>query len=304
MIFDAHSHWLPDEIISHAHFFSRAWGDIETQIEVMDSVGIGRAVLTYPTSDAHLKLGGLKEVVRIYNNNVSAIMKRYPGRFVGAAILPVSNSEEMLAEWKRAREKLGFRAISLATSYDGIYLDDERFLPLYQEAQEGNIPIFVHSQIMNPIGYERVQDPLLTPVIEYVFDTTISIGRLLMSGILQEFDRVKFIFAYYGGAVSFLKNRFDTTYQMLRSINFVKDLKADPTEYLKRIYVDTGGDASALNLLSALELFGPGHILWGSEWPAKREPHRSIQAVKDLLISEEEKENILGRNLENMIKGV
>ena len=38
------------------------------------------------------------------------------------------------------------------------------------EAEEKNIPIFVHSQIVNPIGFERVKDPLLTPVVEYVFD--------------------------------------------------------------------------------------------------------------------------------------
>jgi len=272
-------------------------------MQIMDSLGIHKAVLTYPTSDAHFKLGGLKEVSTIYNDNVSRIIRRYPDRFIGAAILPVENSEEMLAEWKRAREELGFRAISLATSYDGIYLDDERFLPLYQEAQESHIPIFVHSQIINPIGYDRVQDPLLTPVIEYAFDTTISIGRLLMSGILREYEEAIFVFAYYGGAVSFLKNRFDTTYQMLRSIGFVKDLRGNPTDYLKHIYVDTSGDISRVNLLSALELFGPEHILWGSEWPAKKDLMDSITAIRDLPLSEEAKEAMLGLNLKRIMEG-
>ncbi len=304
MIIDAHAHWLPEEIISSAHFFSKAWGDIEAQIAVMENLGIRKAVLTYPTSDAGLKLGGGREVARIYNDRVTQIIRRYPDRFLGAAVLPVESGEAMLAEWKRAREELGFRAISLATSYDGRYLDDERFLPLYREAQEAAIPIFVHAQIVNPIGYERVRDPLLTPVIEYVFDTTMAVGRLLMSGILREFDRVKFIFGYFGGVVSFLKNRFDTTYQMLRSINFVKDLKGNPTDYIKRIYVDTSGETSRENLLSALELFGSEHILWGSEWPAKRDPLSSIRAIRDLPVSREAKENMLSRNAEKIIEGV
>jgi predicted TIM-barrel fold metal-dependent hydrolase len=299
-IIDAHSHWLPDEIIANAHFFHRGWGDIETQVKMMATSGIERAVLSYPTSDAHRRLGGQREVARIYNDNVAKLLKRFPDRFIAACILPVGDPGQMLEELKRASEELGFQAISLATSYEGKYLDDVMFLPIFKEAEEKNIPIFVHSQIVNPIGSERVEDPLLTPVIEYVFDTTISIGKLLMSGILQEFSGVKFIFAYFGGVIPFLSHRFDATYQMLREMNFVKDLKGNPTDYLKRIYVDTSGDKTRANLESALELFGPEHILWGSDWPAKKDIAGSIAAVRSLSISEKEKENILGNNLNNL----
>lgn len=303
MIIDAHSHWLPQDIITNAHFYSKAWGDIEAQLKIMDGAGIEKAVLSYPTSDAHLKLSCHKEVARIYNDNVAKIIKHYPRRFIGAAILPVGDPQEMLEELKRAIEELGFTAISLATSYEGIYLDDDMFLPIYRLAEKINLPIFIHSQIVNPIGFERVQDPLLTPVIEYVFDTTICIGKLLMAEIFVEFEDVKFIFAYFGGVTAHLAHRFDATYDMLRQINFVKDLRAKPTDYLKNIYVDTSGDIYKTNLLAALELFGPNHILWGSDWPAKRDIISSIQVIKELNISPEDKENILGNNLENILKG-
>ena len=300
MLIDAHSHWLPDEIITNAHFFHKGWGDIEAQLKMMDEVGIGAAVLSYPTSDAHLKLGSISEVVHIYNDNVAEILKRYPKRFIGAAVLPVDNAIDMLEELKRATDELGFKAISLASSYNGIYLDDKMFLPIYKEAEEKNIPVFVHSQIVNPIGFERVKDPLLTPVIEYVFDTTISVGKLLMSDILRQYPKVKFIFAYFGGAVCYLKQRFDTTYAMLRSINFVKDLQANPSDYFKNIYVDTSGDTTKANFLLALELMGPRHILWGSDWPAKKDVVGGIKAVSVLDISQADKENILGGNLARM----
>lgn len=301
MIIDAHAHWLPQEIITNAHFFSSAWGDIEAQIKIMGEVGIDRAVLTYPTSDAHLKLGGLSGVARVYNDNVAKIIKRYSPKFIGAAVLPIGKPQEMLDELNRATQSLGFQAISLASSYNGVYLDDNIFLPIYRKAEEQGTPIFVHSQIVNPIGFERVNDPLLTPVIEYVFDTTICIGKLLMSGILAEYPEIKFIFAHFGGAIPFLQHRFDATYQMLRGINFVKDLKNNPTEYLKNIYVDTGGDKVKTNFLLALELLGPEHILWGSDWPAKKDVTGAIQAVGDLPIRPEDKANILGGNLERML---
>jgi len=304
MIIDSHSHWLPEELILNAHFFSSAWGDIEAQLKKMDEAGIDRAVLSYPTSDAHLKLGGQDKVARIYNENVAQIIKRYPKRFTGAAILPVDKPDDMLDELKRATEEWGFQAVSLGSSYNGMYLDNEIFLPIYKETAAKNIPLFVHSQIVNPIGYERLQDPLLTPVIEYVFDTTVCIGRLLMSGILGDYQNLKLIFAYFGGVILHLTHRFDVTYDMLRGINFVKDLGARPTDYLKNIYVDTSGDVKKTNFLAALELFGPGHILWGSDWPAKKDIRGSIRAVEDLEISRQDKENILGGNLERLLNGV
>ncbi len=214
----------------------------------------------------------------------------------------MDNSADMLDELKRATEELGFKAVSLASSYNGMYLGDKMFLPVFEKAQSRNIPLFVHPQIVNPIGYERVKDPLLTPVIEYVFDTTISIGSLLMADILKDYPRVKFIFASFGGAVSFLADRFDATYNMLRGINFVKDLKSSPSQYLKNIYVDTGGDKTKTNFQLALEFFGAGHLLWGSDWPAKKDISGSIGAVKGLDIAEEDKTKILGGNLEKIFE--
>lgn len=297
MLIDAHSHWLPEEIISNAHFFHKGWADIEAQLKMMDAAGIDLAVLSYPTTDAHLKLGSISQVARIYNDNVAKILKAYPKRFIGAAVLPVDNSIDMLEELKRATDELGFKAVSLASSYNGVYLDDKMFLPIYKEVEEKNIPIFVHPQIVNPIGFERAKDPLLTPVVEYVFDTTICAGKLLMSDILRQYPKVKFIFAYFGGAICYLKQRFDATYQMLRSINFVKDLQGLPSDYFKNIYVDTSGDSTKANFLLSLDLMGPKHILWGSDWPAKKDVALGIKAVRDLGISEEDKSNILGGNL-------
>ena len=300
-IFDSHSHWLPQDIINNAHFFNKSWGDIEAQLKMMDSLGIQKAVLSYPTSDAHLKLGSLCQVAKIYNDNVAKIIKKFPERFVGAAILPIGSKEQKLSELKRSTQELGFRAISISSSYNGVYLDDAQFLPIYTKAQELNLPIFVHSQIVAPIGWERVQDPLLTPVIEYIFDTTICIGRLLMADIFKNFPSLKFIFAYFGGVTPFIKHRYDAVYQMLRGMNFVKDLGDLPSKYLKQIYVDTSGDTTSANFLSSLELFGASHILWGSDYPAKKEIQGSIDIINKLNISQNDKDRILGSNLEEIL---
>ena len=299
MIIDSHSHWLPDEIISNAHFFHKGWGDIEAHAKAMQDAGIDKAVLSYPTSDAHLKLGA-KETAAIFNNNVAKILKRFPDKFIGAAILPVDDRKFMLDELKRVIEELGFKAISLATSYSGTYLDDPKFDPLLEEAQKRRIPVFVHSQIIEPIGVERVKDPLLTPVIEYIFDTAMCIGKLMMSGKLKDLD-APLVFGYFGGAMPFLEHRFDATYQMLRGMNFVKDIGGQPSQFLRKIYVDTGGDRNKLNIEIAVSFFGASHVVWGSDWPAKNDIAASIEAVNKLSIPASDKQSILGGNLEAML---
>ncbi|HQP91549.1 MAG TPA: amidohydrolase family protein [Candidatus Omnitrophota bacterium] len=304
MIIDAHSHWLPQEIIDNAHFFSKVWGDIESQVAAMDHAGVDKVVLSYPTSDAHIRMGSLAKVVEIYNERVAAILKLRPDRFVGAAILPVDDKKAMLDEFKRATHELGFSAISLATSFSGVFLDDARYLPLYEKAQKHRVPIFIHPQILKPIGSSVVEDPLLTPVIEYIFETTMCVGKLLMSGIFNEFPELKFIFAYFGGVTPFIANRYDSTYAMLRSISFVKDLHNMPSAYLKQIYIDTSGDRTIANFISSLELFGPEHILWGSDYPAKKDIVSSMEVLDRLNLTQADKKNILGENLNRILKEV
>ena len=59
-MFDAHVHWLPEEIIEKAHFYSSVWGDIETQLEVMERFHIDKCLIVYPTNDSYRQMGGLK----------------------------------------------------------------------------------------------------------------------------------------------------------------------------------------------------------------------------------------------------
>lgn len=302
MIIDAHCHWLPGEIIAGAHFFSKAWGDIEAGLSSMEASGIDAAVLTYPSSDAHLKLGGYAAVAEIFNANAALLVKKYPGRIIGSAVLPFGDKDAMADTVRRAHEEQGLRAVSLASSYGGVFLDDAMFEAAYRTAAKAGMPVFVHSQTVSPAGSERVSDPLLTPVVEYVFDITLCIGRMLMSGLLREYaGAVNFVFANSGGAIPYLAARFDDTYRMLRGINFVRDLGSEPTAQLRGIYVDTGGERESVNLLPALRFFGPGRLLWGSDWPAKKDAGVSLRAVKGLGLEERETEAITGGNLSSIL---
>ena len=193
------------------------------------------------------------------------------------------------------------KVISLASSYEGIYLDDEKFFPVFEFAGKNNMPVHVHAQIMNPIGEDRVRDPLLTPVLEYVFDVSICLGKLMMSGVFLKFPKVNFIFAHYGGVLPLVKERFDNTYQMLRKRDYVKDISKNPSEYFKNLYFDTSGSKSLGSLLCALEITDASHILWGSDHPANQNVSDAINVIQNSALSDTDKTRIYFSNIQSIL---
>ncbi len=302
MIVDAHSHYMPPDVAQNTAFFKQFWSDPDAQLTLMDAHGVAKAVLLYPTSDAHLNMGGWSQLCEAYNSAIAALVAKHPKRFIGGGILPVDAPANIPQELRRIKE-LGLSVLSLASSYDKRYLDDPLFFPVYEFAQKQKMPIHIHPQIMDPIGEERLKDPLLSPVLEYVFDVSVCLGRMMMAGVFSQFPEVKFIFAHYGGVLPVVKERFDTTYQMLRGRNFVKDLGKAPSEYFRNLYFDMSGSASGGTFVSALEVVDPSHLLWGSDFPANRNLSGSLNVVRSSELSDVQKLQILGNNFSDILPG-
>jgi len=290
MLTDSHIHFIPQELSAATTFYKGIWADKDKLYEFLDSSNIDKALLVYPSTDAHLKLGGFKRVSEIYNRALEKVLKENP-KIIASCLVDVENLSNVSSELAQLKNR-GFRAINLASSYKGEFIIDKLF-PLFEAAEKHSLPIFVHSQTINPIGYSRVKDPLLMPVLEYSMDTSIFLGLLMMQGVLDKF-KVKFILASLGGVVSFLKDRFDRVYTMLRKEKIVKDLGRLPSEILKEVYADTSG-ASAGNIKLALDLFGQDHILWGSDYPVNVDVESNLKILDEFGL--EVKEKIIHKNL-------
>ncbi|MFA5008394.1 MAG: amidohydrolase family protein [Candidatus Omnitrophota bacterium] len=259
MLCDSHIHFIPQEISENTSFYKGVWSDKVRLFEFFDINKIDKALLVYPTTDAHLKLGWQK-LCEIYNFFLAALVEENP-KIIGFGIVDLSAN--ISAQAKHLREE-GFKGISIASSQEGAFILD-KLTPLFEAAEKHKLAIFVHPQTINPIGFERVKDPLLMPVLEYSFDNSMFLGLLLMEGILEKFN-INFIFSSLGGVAPFLKDRFDRVYAMLKARDMVKDLGKLPSEILKKVYVDTSGSSLA-NIKLAIDLFGEDKILWGSDYP-------------------------------------
>ncbi|VAX34935.1 hypothetical protein MNBD_UNCLBAC01-676, partial [hydrothermal vent metagenome] len=103
-IIDAHSHFMPPEVAQNTQFFKAGWSDIDRQLALMDENNIEKALLLYPTSDAHLNMGGWGKVSQAYNPAIAKLVHQHSGRFIGAGILPVDNPDKILNELDRIKD--------------------------------------------------------------------------------------------------------------------------------------------------------------------------------------------------------
>ncbi|MCF7916249.1 MAG: amidohydrolase [Candidatus Omnitrophica bacterium] len=292
MINDAHIHFIPKELSVHTSFYKGVWADKNKLFSYLDQNKIDKALLTYPSTDAGSKIGE-REVCRIYNQALKGMIKDN-SKIIAAGLIDVQDSS--IGDQAQILKEEGFNAINISSSYQGKFLV-EKLIPLFKRAEKLQMPIFVHPQTINPIGFARVKDPLLMPVLEYSFESSMFMGLLMTEGILKKFE-TKFIFSSLGGVVPFLKDRFDRVYKMLRSRNIVKDLGDDPSQILRGVYVDTSGSSLA-NIKIALELFGSDHILWGSDYPVNPPIEDNLKMLDDL---DDLKQKIVYKNFKKLFK--
>lgn len=289
MLCDAHIHYIPAEVSAHTSFYKGVWQDKARLYDFLDKNNICRALLVYPATDAHKGLGSYQEVCRFYNSALEAVIKEN-NKIVAAAIIDAGVFQNDRHSVRTLKEK-GFKAVSLASSLDGRFFNETAY-PLLEEIEKNEMTVFIHPQTINPIGFERVNDPLLMPVLEYSFDLSMCLGLFMMQGVLQRFH-INFIFSALGGVVPFLKDRFDRVYAMLRERSLVKDLGALPSQILRKVYVDTSA-ATLKNIELAIDLFGEDRILWGSDYPVNTPVKENVAMLG--MLGADKKEKIAGKN--------
>lgn len=293
MLCDSHIHFIPEKLSVYTAFYKGIWTDKDALFTHLDRHNVEKALLCYPSTEAYLKLEVFARVCEIYNSALEEIIKENP-KIIGAGIVDIDNLGGVAKEVEGLKQK-GFGAISIASSHKGKFLVKE-LEPLFEAAASNNLPIFVHPQTINPIGFERVKDPLLMPVLEYSFDVSMFLGLLMVDGILEKY-KLKFILSSLGGIIPFLKDRFDRVYAMLRKRDIVKDLGKTPSEILKNVYVDTSG-SSLKNIELAIDLFGEDKLLWGSDYPASGDIQTNLKMLDNL--GKEVSEKITYKNFQTV----
>ena len=239
------------------HYF-----DIDAKLAAMDAAGVERTALSINDPGPEWFGADGPAVARIANDFIAGIVKRHPRRFFGLCVLPLQDMRASLAELDRCAKQLGMRGIILYTNLAGRYPDEPDFRPLFARAVELDLPLLLHPA--KPVTIEQVKAYEMTSSLGNMFDDTIALTRIIMSGILDEFPKLKLVCPHLGGTLPFIIGRLDHQTQVLK--RGPKNLTRAPSEYLREVWLDIVSPHS-LAIKFAYELLGAERLLFASDHP-------------------------------------
>lgn len=191
-----------------------------------------------------------------------------------------------------APDVLKMNGVVIGTNIAGRYLDDARFADFFTLAAEQNAPIFLHP--MSPWGRELMGDLGRAPLIGFVFDTTLTVSRMVFSGVLERLPELKLILPHAGGTIPFLWERLNNGWRAYAEAR--KNCPLLPEHYLKKMYYDAVSFHPPA-LQNLYETVGASKIVQGSDYPhVIGDLPRAINDIQALNINEDEKEQIFSGN--------
>jgi len=273
--------------------------DIDFRAAVLEKAGIDKQILTFTTPGIHIESSERSvELARIVNDSLAKIVNERGDRFAALATLPLNDPDASVAELERSFNDLGFRGVMVFSNINGVALSDQRFWPLYKKADKLNAVFYIHPSF--PVGVEAMTDYRLMPLIGFTFDTTLAAAKLVFSGVVEEFPRIRWVLGHLGGAIPYLAERLDRGYSAFKECR--EHISKKPSEYLKEFFYDTVNfDVKALQL--AIDFAGADHLVAGSDYPHQiGSLEKMVDSIEKLNISSEEKAGIFGENAAGLLR--
>jgi aminocarboxymuconate-semialdehyde decarboxylase len=131
------------------------------------------------------------------------------------------------------------------------------------------------------------------PSLAYIFDTGVTVYRMIFSGMLERYRGLKVIVPHLGGMLPYLSGRLEEVYRAGRA---GKGLPKPPGEYLRELNFDTLINHQPSFRL-AKDQFGADHLMLGSDYPLGMSPlEQSLRFLEEADLSETERQQVLGGN--------
>lgn len=263
---DVHTHLIPpfwaEEISTHGGDPS-GWGmpewSPETLLRFMDDEEIAVSILSLTAPGVEGWKGDERiEMTRRVNDYGAELVRANPTRFGYLATLALPDVDAALAEIARAYDELHADGIVLHSNFDGVYLADPRFDPVWTELDRRSATVFIHPSMPPMPALPGVPGPLL----DYPADTTRSALALVLQGHRHRFAATKVILSHGGGFLPFASTRFAELSASLTHGRSAEQVLTD----LRSFYFDTA--LVAPSGLPSLLAFAPmDHILFGTDYP-------------------------------------
>ncbi len=267
--------------------------DIDYREQVLIEHGVDTQMITLTTPGTHVESPQTAvRFAKLVNDAFAEVIRTKKARFTALATLPLNVPEESVKELERAHLDLHLAGAMLFSNVNGVGLDDQRFWPLYEAANDMNAVLYIHPT--HPVGVEAMTDYWLMPLVGFLCDTTLAAAKIVFSGVAERFPRIRWALCHMGGAIPYLAERLDRGFEAFSECR--ANIAKHPTDYLKTFYYDTVNfDPRAVQL--AIDFAGANHILAGSDYPHQiGSIPKMLETVRGLPVSTAERAAIFGGN--------
>jgi aminocarboxymuconate-semialdehyde decarboxylase len=271
----------------------------EERLKDMDAQKVDVQVVSIhtPFFGHHLDSAQGSALAREVNDEISGMTKQWPTRFAGLATLPVQDVKASIGELERAVTQLGLKGAELDTATPW---DDPKFLPLFKAAESMGAVLFFHPQPQHNFLMERTSKYGLFNSLGVIMDDAIAVALLIHGGVLDACPSIKICIAHGGGPACYAMGRMDRAWNGMPADR--RPIPEPPSRYQRRLYYDTVvGSEKALRFL--LDEVGADRVVMGSDWPFVPWHPSPVTWLQGLTtVTPEEKEQILWKNLEALLK--
>ena len=274
----------------------------EERIRDMDAQGVDIQVLSIhtPFFGYHLDATQGRALAREVNDEIAATVKAHTRRLAGFATLPVQDVKAAIEELERAVTVLGLKGAELDTVVNGENWDEPKFRPLFKAAEAMGAVLFFHPQPQHNFMMQRAGRHNLSNSLGVIVEDAILVAVLILGGVLEACPDLKACIAHGGGPACYAMGRIDRSWHGMPAER--RAIPRPPSTYQRQLFYDTVvGSEKALRLL--LDEVGADRVVLGSDWPFvpwHPSPVTWLQGLKS--VSQEEKERILWRNVESLLK--
>jgi aminocarboxymuconate-semialdehyde decarboxylase len=233
----------------------------------------------------------------LQNDEIAAVVKRHPDRFVALATLPLQDPKRAADELRRAMRGLGLRGTQIGTNVNGRNLDDPALDPVWATANELKAFVLVHPHGEILPG-ERLKPYYMRNFVGLPFETTMAAAALVFGGVIERYPDIRFCLCHGGGFVPYQAGRFMHAFNVRAEPK--ERLRGSPADSLARLYFD-----SIVHSPAALEFLitaaGADHVLLGSDYPFDMGELDCVKRVSALDVPPKVRAAVLGERAKELL---
>ena len=273
--------------------------------DVIDRNNIEFTVL-YPT--AGLGFGFIQDpdwatvLARGYNNWLHDRYYNENNRLRGVALIPMQDPAEAVKELHRAVKEL--KMLGAVVPAHGLRkpLGHEDFFPIYEAAEQLNVPIAIHGAASAGLGFDFFDKFAQLHSLSHPVSQMIQITSIALGGVLDRFPKLRIAFLEAGvGWAVFMMDRLDRSFEIWKGqhhAEFTAEQRKPPSEHLRsgRVYFTAEGNERLLPTM--LELLDNKCVMYASDFPHEN----NLDSVKHDIAEVDEDDRLPREARDNMLR--